>query len=181
MQLLVLVGSLRKDSFNRHLVETMRVRYENLFSIEEADIRNIPFYDEDQADLLPESVVRMKQQVKVADGVIIVTPEYNRSFPAVIKNALEWLSRGDRELMGKPVLLAGSSPFEMQTSRAHQHLRDALSSPGLAPRMLPPGSDDILIAIANEKFTNDLLTDKVELDFLDKTIEKFIHLVQSPT
>jgi len=179
MKLVALVGSLRKDSFNLHLVETIQERYKGKFDIEYADIRSLPHYDQDEEDQAPVAVSKLHQQVAAADGVIIVTPEFNWSFPGVLKNALDWLSRGNRELTNKPVLVAGVSPFMMGSLRAQQHLRDVLSSPGISARMLPPGGNEILITFANDKFKNGRLVDETTLGFLDGVIGKFINLVQA--
>jgi chromate reductase len=111
--------------------------------------------------------------------VLIVTPEFNWSFPGVLKNALDWLSRGNRELNNKPVLLAGVSPFMMGTLRAQQHLRDVLVSPGISARMLPPGGNEILVTFANEKFKDGRLVDPATLTFLDGVVDKFVSLVNS--
>ncbi|MDQ0189955.1 NAD(P)H-dependent oxidoreductase [Alicyclobacillus cycloheptanicus] len=178
MKLVALVGSLRKDSFNLHLVETMEERYKDKFAIEYADIRSLPFYDQDQEDPMPEAAKKLHQQVAAADGVLIVTPEFNWSFSGVLKNALDWLSRGDRPMNNKPTLVAGVSPFMMGTLRAQQHLRDVLVSPGIAARTLPPGGNEILITFANEKFKDGRLVDENTLAFLDSIVDKFVNLVQ---
>ncbi|MCL6446432.1 MAG: NAD(P)H-dependent oxidoreductase, partial [Alicyclobacillus sp.] len=152
MKLLAMVGSLRKDSFNLHLVETMQERYADKFTIEFADIRSLPHYDQDDEANPPAAVRKLHHQVKSADGVILATPEYNWSFPGVLKNALDWLSRGDRPMNGKPTLVVGASNFMMGTIRAQQHLRDVLVSPGIGARMLPPGGNEVLITFAQDKF-----------------------------
>lgn len=177
MKLVALVGSLRKDSYNLHFVQTMEERYKDKFSIEYADIRSLPHYDQDEEESAPSSVARLAKQVKEADGVIIVTPEYNWSFSAVVKNALDWLSRNDRPMTGKPTLAAGVSPFMMGTLRAQQHLRDVLMSPGIAAKTLPAGGNEILITFAKDKFTGDRLTDESTLTFLDTVVDKFVAMV----
>lgn len=177
LKLVALVGSLRKDSYNLHLVETMAERYQDKFSIEYTDIRSLPYYDQDEEDLAPSAVARLAKQVKEADGVLIVTPEFNWSFSGVLKNALDWLSRGDRPMTGKPTLVAGVSPFMMGTLRAQQHLRDVLMSPGISAKTLPPGGNEILITFAKDKFTGDRLTDESTLGFLDSVVEKYVGLV----
>lgn len=179
MKLVALVGSLRKDSFNRHFVETMAERYNNTFSVEYADIRSLPFYDQDEEENAPQSVRTLQEKVKAADGVIIVTPEFNWSFSGVLKNALDWLSRGERVMTNKPTLVAGVSPFMMGTLRAQQHLRDVLMSPGISARMLPPGGNEILVTFANDKFQNGRLVDESTLGFLDSVVAKFVTLVNS--
>lgn len=178
VKLVAMIGSLRKDSFNKQLIETIAERYQGKFEVELTDIRSLPHYDPDEEDPMPEAVVRLTQQVANADGVLIVTPEYNWSMSAVLKNALDWLSRGNREMNGKPTLTAGVSPFMMGTLRAQQHLRDVLMSPGIAARTLPVGGNEILITFAKEKFTDGRLTDASTLAFLDGVVDKFVTLVQ---
>ena len=181
MKLIAMVGSLRKDSFNLHLVETMQERYRDKFSIALADIRSLPHYDQDEEERAPDSVSLLARQVADADGVVIATPEFNWSYPGVLKNALDWLSRGIRPIQGKPVLTAGVSPFMMGTLRAQQHLRDVLQSPGIAAKILPPGGNEVLITFANEKFRDGRLVDASALAFLDGVVEKFVNLVNSST
>lgn len=177
MKLLAIVGSLRKDSLNLHLVETIAERFRDTFTVEYADIRSLPYYDQDEEDNAPASVARLKQQVAAADGVIIATPEFNWSFPGVLKNALDWLSRGNRELTNKPVLMVGASPFMMGTLRAQQQLRSVLASPGIAAKTLPPGGNEILVTFANDKFENGRLVDPSTLTFVDGVVRKYVDLV----
>lgn len=179
MKLVAMVGSLRRDSYNLHLVETMQERYRDRMEIELADIRSLPYYDQDEEEQVPSAVVHLKQQVAAAEGVLIATPEYNWSYPAVLKNALDWLSRGDRELQNKPVLVMGASPFMMGTLRAQQHLRDVLMSPGIGARTLPPGGNEVLLTFAKDKFQNGRLVDESTLTFLDGIVDKFVTLVES--
>ncbi|KPC98069.1 NADPH azoreductase [Geobacillus sp. BCO2] len=109
MNIVALVGSLRKDSYNRKLAEWMRERYKDKFQLDIADIGALPHYNQDDELNPPEVVAAFKRQVANADGVLIVTPEYNWSVPGVLKNALDWLSRVDKVLVNKPVMIAGVS------------------------------------------------------------------------
>lgn len=178
MKLVAIVGSLRKDSLNLQLIESMAERYQSKFSIEIADIRSLPHYDPDGEENAPSTVQDLQKQVAVADGVFIATPEFNWSIPGVLKNALDWLSRGDRPMTGKPTLVVGASPFMMGTLRAQQHLRDVLSSPGISARTLPPGGNEVLVTFAADKFRDNRLTDASTLTFLDGIVDKFVNLVQ---
>jgi chromate reductase, NAD(P)H dehydrogenase (quinone) len=103
MKIVALVGSLRNESYNLQLVKTMQERYKDRFDLEIAEIRNLPHYNQDEEINPPQVVTTFKRQVADADGVLIVTPEYNWSIPGVLKNALDWLSRVDKVLVGKPV------------------------------------------------------------------------------
>lgn len=179
MKIVALVGSLRKDSFNMQLAKTIQERYRHLFEMDIADIRSLPHYDQDDELAPTDSVVQLKKQVAEADGVIIVTPEYNWSIPGVLKNAIDWLSRGDKELTNKPVMTAGASPVTFGTVRAQLHLRQVLSAPGIKARVLQPGGNEVLVNFAGEKFADGKLVHEPTLEFLDGVIEKYVAHVNS--
>ena len=126
---------------------------------------------------------RFKAAIAEADGVIIVTPEYNWSVPGVLKNALDWCSRGERVFVGKPVLTMGATPGMLGTVRAQLHLREILSSPGIQAKVLPPGGNEVLVNMAMNKFDPEQrrLVDEATLTFLDGVVEKFIAFVQEHT
>lgn len=175
IKIAVMVGSLRKDSFNKHLAETFQKRYKNKLDIEFTSIGNLPFFNQDDELDPPEIVTQFKKQIAEADGVMIITPEYNWSVPGVLKNALDWLSRVDKVLIDKPVMTAGASPTALGTVRAQLHLRQILSAPGVSARVLPPGGNEVLVNFAGQKFNdNGQLVDDKTLAFLDGIIEKFI-------
>ena len=114
--LVFIVGSLRKGSFNRVLAEHARAYVAGRAEVEILDYEDVPFMNQDIEFPAPESVTRVRKTVAAADGVWIFTPEYNFSFPAPVKNLLDWLSRpvvaGDyetpRSLTGKPVAISGA-------------------------------------------------------------------------
>lgn len=179
MKITALVGSLRKDSYNLQLVKTMQERYKSQFELQIADIRSLPHYDQDDENNAVDAVTSFQKQIAQADGVLIVTPEYNWSIPGVLKNALDWLSRMERVMQSKPVLTAGVSPFMLGTVRAQLHLREILASPGISARMLPPGGNELLINFAGQKF-NELgrLVDETTLSFLDGVVQKYMDLAR---
>lgn len=174
MKIVMLVGSLRKNSFNRFLAHTIQERYKNQLDIEIAEIGGLPHYNQDDELNPPEPVRRFKKQIADADGVVIVTPEYNWSIPGVLKNALDWLSRVDKVLIDKPVMTAGASPTALGTVRAQLHLRQILSAPGVSAKVLPPGGNEVLVNFADQKFdASGRLLDEGTLEFLDGIMEKF--------
>ncbi|SHG87746.1 NADPH-dependent FMN reductase [Ornithinibacillus halophilus] len=174
MKIAVLVGSLRSDSYNKFLAENMQKRYQSEHELEILEIGDLPFYNQDDELDPPEVVKNFKRQVADADGVMIITPEYNWSVPGVLKNALDWLSRVDKVLIDKPVMTAGASPTALGTVRAQLHLRQILSAPGVSARVLPPGGNEVLINFASEKFDQSgRLIDESTLEFLDRIMEKF--------
>jgi NAD(P)H-dependent FMN reductase len=154
----------------------MKERYINKLDLEIADIRSLPFFDQDIELNPPSAVQQFLRKVGAADGVLIVTPEYNWSVPGVLKNAIDWLSRGDKVLIGKPVMTAGVSPGMMGTIRAQLHLREILASPGIQARLLPPAGSEIYISSAALKFdeTTHRLVDESTLRFIDRVVDKFI-------
>ena len=96
--------------------------------IEIADISNLPIYNQDDEAAFPASAQTLKDKIEKADGVIIATPEYNRSIPGTLKNAIDWASRpwGKNSFAGKPVLIAGVSVGKVGTAVAQSHLRQIM-------------------------------------------------------
>ncbi len=179
MKIVAIVGSLRKESFNMQLARTIQERYEEKFELVIPNIGELPHFNQDD-ELDPVPVVKeFKQLVKEADGVMLITPEYNWSIPGVLKNALDWLSRVDKVLTDKPVMIAGASAGMMGTIRGQLQLRQALTSPGLQARLLPPAGNEILINKAGDKFDGNRLVDESTLAFLDKVVDQFIEFIQA--
>jgi chromate reductase len=179
MKIIALVGSLRKDSYNLQLASTMQERYKGKFELEIADLRVIPYFDQDEENNPPAVIHQFKKTIADADGVLIITPEYNWSIPGVLKNALDWLSRVDKVLIGKPVMTAGVSPGLMGTIRAQLHLREILASPGIQARVLSPASNEIVINLAGNKFASGRLEDDSTLQFLDAVVDRFIDFAKN--
>src|SRR6476620_9777157 len=127
MNIVTIVGSIRKESYNMQLAKTMQERYEGKFNIKIADIRSLPHYDQDEENNPPQAVKEFKEAIANADGVFIITPEYNWSIPGVLKNALDWASRVDKVFIGKPVMTFGATMGTLGTIRAQLHLREILS------------------------------------------------------
>jgi chromate reductase len=180
LKIAVLVGSLRQGSYNMQLANTMKERYINKMDLEIAEIRSLPLFDQDIELNPPPAVQELLGKVSRADGVLIITPEYNWSIPGVLKNAIDWLSRVDKVLIGKPVMTAGVSPGMMGTIRAQLHLREILASPGIHAKLLPPAGNEIYISSAGLKFdeTTARLVDDSTLRFIDRVVDKFIELVR---
>ena len=113
-QILGLSGSLRKGSFNAGLLRAARDLAPDGTEIQIGSILDVPLYnaDEEAAHGLPASVQRLQAQLQAADGLLLVTPEYNNGIPGVFKNAIDWMSRGPglAYFVGKPVALLGASP-----------------------------------------------------------------------
>lgn len=179
MNIIAIVGSLRKDSYNKKLADVIRERFKEQFSLQIADISTLPYYNEDNENSPPDTVNDLKQQINASDAVLIITPEFCWTIPGVLKNTLDWLSRGDRVMVRKPTMLAGVSSGMMGTIRAQLHLRQILASPGLQAKVLPPAGNELLIGNASQKFDdNGQLTDESTLQFIDDVINRFIAHVQ---
>ncbi|MCM3117850.1 NAD(P)H-dependent oxidoreductase [Neobacillus sp. MER 74] len=181
MKIVAIVGSLRKESYNMHLAKTIQDRYEDKMEIEIADIRSLPYFDQDEENNPPQSVKEFKEAIASADGVLIITPEFNWSIPGVLKNALDWASRVDKVFIGKPVMALGVTMGKLGTVRAQMHLREILAAPGIQAKILPPGGNEILIGQASQKFDDQTgqLVDEGTLSFLDSKVDTFIDFVKS--
>ena len=128
-QIAVIVGSLRQDSFNRKLANAIVKLAPPDFSFRQLQISDLPLYNQDHDDKHAEPVKRLKADIKAAHGLLFVTPEYNRSIPGVLKNALDHASRpyGQSAWAGKPAGVLGASVGAIGTSLAQQHLRNILA------------------------------------------------------
>jgi chromate reductase, NAD(P)H dehydrogenase (quinone) len=128
LKILAIPGSLRRASFNRSLARAAAELAPAGASVEIADLRDLPLYDDDvNAAGTPPAVEALKQRIAGADAVFIATPEYNYSVPGVLKNAIDWTSRGPNQpWKGKPVAIAGASPGGFGTVRAQMALREIL-------------------------------------------------------
>lgn len=126
----VVVGSLRQDSLNRKLAGAVASLAPSYFSFKQLQIGDLPLYNQDDDDHQAESVRQMKSGIKSAHGVLFVTPEYNRSVPGVLKNAIDHASRpfGQSAWLGKPAGVLGISPSATGTAMAQQHLRNVLAT-----------------------------------------------------
>ena len=128
-QIAVVVGSLRKDSFNRKLASAIVRLAPSEFSFKQLQISDLPLYNQDDEASPAPSVVRLKGEIAAAQGVLFVTPEYNRSMPGVLKNAIDHASRpyGKSAWAGKPAGVIGASVGAIGTAMAQQHLRNVLA------------------------------------------------------
>ena len=170
LRILGIAGSLRRGSFNAATLRTAHELAPSGMTIEVFDIAPVPLYNEDvRQQGFPPPVEDLRARIKAADGLLIVTPEYNYSIPGVLKNAIDWASRPpEQPFDGKPIGLMGASAGALGTGRAQYHLRQCCVFLDLWPINKP----EVLIAQAQTKFN-----DKGELT--DETTKKLIqdHLV----
>lgn len=132
IKILAIVGSLRKDSFNRQLALVAKELMKDRADFTLLEYQDIPLMNQDIEYPAPEAVKRVRDAVKAADGIWFFTPEYNHFFPGVLKNLIDWLSRpiSDDEpqiLAGKPAAISGISPGMSGTGLAQDHLVTLIS------------------------------------------------------
>ena len=129
IQIAVIVGSLRKDSFNQKLANGIIKLAPAEFLFKQSQIRDLPLYDQDDDANQADSVKRLKSEIQAAQAILFVTPEYNRSMPGVLKNAIDHASRPDGQSAwaGKPAGVLGASIGTIGTALSQQHLRNVLS------------------------------------------------------
>jgi chromate reductase, NAD(P)H dehydrogenase (quinone) len=125
----VIIGSLRCDSINRKLAAAVMKLAPPEFTFRQVEIGDLPLYNQDNDADPGAAVVRLKNEIKAATGLLFVTPEYNRSIPGVLKNALDNASRpyGQSAWAGKPAGVIGASIGTIGSALAQQHLRNILA------------------------------------------------------
>lgn len=137
----IIVGSLRKGSFTRSIANELKAQLPEGYEGEFLEIAQLPLFDQDYeaAGATPESYVDFRKQVESCDAFIFATPEYNRSFPAAIKNALDVASRpyGSSKWNGKPAAVVSVSPGAIGGFGANHHLRQVLTFLNVQPVQQP--------------------------------------------
>ncbi len=162
-------GSLRRASYNMAALRAAQRLAPAGVTVETFDLAPIPLYNEDVREQgFPAPVQALRDRIRAADALLIVTPEYNYSIPGVLKNAIDWASRPpDQPFADKPIAIMGASPGMLGTARAQYHLRQCFVF--LNGRLL--NQPEVLIAQANEKFDADgNLTDPTTADFIVKLL-----------
>lgn len=161
----VFVGSTRPTSSNLKLAKALEKLAAGRLAFDYIEIGNLPFYDDALWNDPPAEVIRLKREIAAADAVLFVTPEYNRSIPGILKNAIDWPSRpyGDGVWSGKPAAIAGATGGVSGTAAAQAHLRSILPVLGLALMGAPeiyfqsrPGSIDDDGNISDERIRTNL-------------------------
>ncbi|MDD4555806.1 MAG: NAD(P)H-dependent oxidoreductase [Alphaproteobacteria bacterium] len=125
----VIVGSIAKGSINRKFAKALVKLSEKEAAFTFIEIKDLPFFSVDSEGELPASVVKFKKEIEAQDAILFVTPEYNRSIPGVLKNALDWSSRpyGQISLANKTAGIVGVSLGAIGTALAQAHLRNILA------------------------------------------------------
>lgn len=137
----VIVGSIRRESINRKLGQALAKLAKPGTQFTFARIDDLPLRNPDHDAEPPPQAARLKQEIEAADALLFVTPEYNRSIPGPLKNAIDWASRpyGKNSFAGKPGAIIGTSPGAIGTAVAQQHLRGILGHLDVALMGQPEG------------------------------------------
>jgi len=175
----VLVGSLRKASLNRKLAHALKEYTPDNLSLEIVEIGALPLYNEDlETDNPPEAWKEFRAAIRASDALLFVTPEYNRSIPGALKNAIDWASRpwGKNSFHHIPAGVIGASMGAIGTAVAQQSLRGVLSFCN-ARQMTAP---EAYIQFTAERFRDDgEVVDETTAGFLKDFMEEFRdHLVR---
>ena len=181
VRILALVGSLRAGSHNRQLAEAaVKLAPEgaevNLFE----GLAEIPFYNED-IDVeggVPAAAAKLREAAQSADGFLLFSPEYNGTIPAVLKNAIDWLSRlPEQPFRHKPVLIQSASPGALGGARMQYHLRQSLVFLDARVFNVP----EVMVATAHTKIDEEKgeLTDAGTRDFIAKQLAAFAAFVEN--
>ena len=159
----VFVGSLQKDSLNKKLAKNLEKIAPSDMEFDYIDIGSLPLFNQDLEGDFPAEARKAKEQVEAADGVLFVTPEYNRSIPGVLKNAIDWASRpwGSNSFDGKPVGIVGATVGPVGTAVAQSDLRHIAGY--LNTKLM--GQPELYLALAGNKFdeTGHIASDSQEL------------------
>ncbi|MBB4199443.1 hypothetical protein CCR94_16800 [Rhodoblastus sphagnicola] len=174
LHFVTLLGSLRKASFNGAIARALpNLAPEGATIAPLGSVRDFPHYDADlQAEGFPAAVAAMGAAIRAADGVIIVSPEYNYSIPGALKNAIDWLSRlPDQPFKAKPVLIQSASPGAFGGARMQYQLRQCFVF--LDGRVF--NAPEVMVGGATGKFDQDTgdLTDQGTRDFIAKQLAAF--------
>lgn len=169
----VIVGSLRKGSINARLATALSSLAPEGVAFQRIGIDKLPFYNGDEENTPNTAVERLRNEVRAMDGIIFVTPEYNRSIPGVLKNAIDHGSRpyGKSVWSGKLAAVIGASPGAIGTAMAQQHLRNILAYLDM-PTL---GQPEAFIQVDGEFFdAGGTVVRQTNRDFLQKWVSQYV-------
>jgi len=174
--LAVVVGSNRRESINRKLAHALAKLGADRFDAYFVRIDDLPMFNQDLEGNLPAAVVRYKDEIGRADGVLIVTPEHDRSIPAVLKNAVDWGARpyGKNSWVGKPAFITGTSPGAIGSALAQHHLRSVMTGLG----MILLGGEAYITFKPNLIDDHGNIGDESTQKFLQGFIDRFATLIE---
>ncbi len=177
LQIAVVVGSLRHGSFNKKLAQAIAKLAPSELSFKHIQIDDLPLYNEDNDAHPAPSVIRFKKEIEASDALLFVTPEYNRSIPGVLKNALDHGSRpyGKNSWGAKRAGVIGVSPGNIGTALAQQHLRNVLAYLDV-PVMAQP---EAFIQMKEGLFDEAGNIGSQSKEFLQKWVDKYIKWIKN--
>lgn len=171
LNILVVVGSSRKGSYNQIIADYIMDKYGNDCEFKQADIVSLPLYNEDiENDNIP-AVTKLREDVKWADGVLLLTPEHNFTMSVLMKNFIDWCSRVEYVLIGKPTMVTGATMGQFGTIMAQSHLRQALLSP-YVKGIVVPNTEVYITTIQDRIKDGKLIEEKAES--LNKAFQNFL-------
>lgn len=177
IQIAAFSGSLRKDSWNTKLLKAFQDLAPRGVTVNVVDIGELPLINQDLEKDLPSSVKKLHRAIRSADAILLSTPEYNRSYSPVLKNALDWGSRpeGKNQWNKKPVAVLGCSPYSLGGFGAVHHLRQVLVYLNMHPLQQP----EFYLSEASDKFNSKgKLTDGETKKMITAFWKEFLVLVK---
>ena len=178
-QIAVVVGSLRRESFNRRMADALARLAPADFAFKHVEIGDLPLYNQDDDGNQAPAVKRLKSEIAAAQGLLFITPEYNRSFPGVLKNAIDHASRpyGQSVWGGKPAGVIGVSVGAIGTALAQQHLRNVLAYLDV-PTL---GQPEAFIQNKEGLFDDKGHVSEASRQFLQSWVDKYVAWVKTHT
>lgn len=176
--ILVIIGSLRKESFNKRLMLALDKLNHPLLKFHILDLHTVPLYNQDDEANMPAPAAHLKKEIEKSDGVLFITPEYNRSIPGMLKNIIDWGSRpyGKNSWGKKAAAIIGTSPGNVGTAVAQTHLRSILVSLD----MILLGQPEVYLVYKPELLDgNNNIANEDTKKFLQGFLDKFSAWVES--
>ena len=173
INILGIAGSLRRQSYNRSALRAAQQLAPEGVTLNIFELDGIPGFNEDDEKNPPANVVDLKKQIRAADALLIVTPEYNYFVPGVLKNAIDWASRpyGDSAWSGKPAAIMGASIGTIGTARAQYHLRQIF----VFLNIFPINQPELMIGNAAERFdAQGNLTDEKTKEYIRELLQSLV-------
>lgn len=172
----IIVGSTAKG-LQYHLANSIKQLFADLADFRILTLNDLPFFNY-QEEGTPASVVEFRNRIKEADGVVVLTAEYNGSIHAILKNAFDWASVEDLVFKHKPVFVTGASPSLLGSVKAQDHARYILNQNHLHANVLP--GNHVLIGNATTKFDQEgMLVDEATVQFLRTSLENFMNWIDA--
>lgn len=166
----VMIGSLRKDSVNRMVFNNYAEMAKDKFKFTEINFRDWPHYNQD-IEPFPAAVTEAADVIRGSDGLLIFSPEYNYSIPGVLKNAIDWLSRVEKQPFNhKHAAIIGASPGSIGTARMQYHLRQV----AVFLNVYIMNKPEVMIGAAYDKVKDNKIVDEKTTEFLKHHIEEYL-------